>query len=64
MGVFAAQFLGPLVHVRHEGGDAAADGFAQNVAYLVGGDHQQTVQQLLHRQRLAGHDVGGAGVIR
>ena len=64
MGVFAAQLLCPLVHQRHKGGDAAADGLGQNVAHLVGGHHQQAIQQLLHRQRFTGHNVGGAGVVR
>ena len=36
----------------------------QDVARLVGGDDQHTVQQLLHRQRLTLHDVGGAAVLR
>ena len=64
MGILAAQLLRPPVHVRHKGGNAAADGLAQNVAHLVGGHHQQAVQQLLHRQVLAGQNVGGAGVLR
>ena len=64
VGVFAPQLLGALVHARHKGIHAAAQRFAQDVARLVGGDDQHTVQQLLHRQRFTFHDVGGAAVLR
>ena len=64
VGVFAPQLLGALVHARHKGIYAAAQRFAQDVARLVGGDDQHTVQQLLHRQRFTFHDVGGAAVLR
>ena len=63
MGVLAAQLLRPLVHLLHEGVHGAGHGLAQDVARLVGGDHQHAVQQLLHRQRLAHLDVGGAAVL-
>ena len=64
VGVFAPQLLGALVHALHKGIYAAAQRFAQDVARLVGGDDQHTVQQLLHRQRFTFHDVGGAAVLR
>ena len=64
VGVLAAQLLGALVHVGHEGIHRAVQRLAQHVARLVGGDDQHTVQQLLHRQGLALHDVGGAAVLR
>ena len=63
VGVLAAQLLGALVHVGHEGVHRAVQRFAQDVARLVGGDDQHTVEQLLHRQRFALHDVGGAAVL-
>ena len=63
MGILAAQLLGALVHLLHEGVHGAGYGLAQDVARLVGGDHQHAVQQLLHRQRLAHLDVGGAAVL-
>ena len=63
-GVLAPQLLRPLVHALHEALHAAAERLAEDVARLVGGDDQHTVQQLLHRQRFALHDVGGAAVLR
>ena len=63
VGVLAAQLLRPLVHLGHEGVHRAGHGLTQNVARLVGGDHQHAVQQLLHRQRLAHLDIGGAAVL-
>ena len=64
VGVFAAQLLSPLVHPLHEGGGGAVDGFGEDVAHLVGGNHHHTVEQLLHRQGLALHDVRCAAVLR
>ena len=64
VGVLAAQLLRPLVHALHEGVHGAGHRLAQDIARLVGGDDQHTVQQLLHRQRFTFHDVGGAAVLR
>ena len=64
VGVLAAQLLGALVHVGHEGVHRAVQRLTQDIARLVGGDDQHTVEQLLHRQRFALHDVGGAAVLR
>ena len=63
MGVLAAQLLRPLVHLLHEGVHGAGHGLAQNVARFVGGDHQHTVEKLLHRQRFTHLDVGGTAVL-
>ena len=62
VGVFAAQGLGPGVHLSHKGGHGTGDGLGQDLAGLVGGDHHHAVQQVLHRHDLAGLDARGAAV--
>ena len=64
VGVLTAQSRSLFIHGAHEGVHAAADLLRQNVARLVGGDDQHTLQQLLHRQHLPGPDAGGAAIRR
>ena len=63
VGVLHPQLLGPLVHQVHEGGDVPGHGHGQDVGGLVGGDHQQAVEQVMDGDLLPGHDVGGGGVV-
>ena len=62
VGAGAAKLRRPLVHQVHKGADGAADGLGQDVGRLVGGDDQQAIEQLLHRQHLADLYPGGAAV--
>ena len=62
MGVRAPQLRGPLVHPLHEGVDGPGHPLRQDVGGLVGGDHDDAVEQLLHRQLLPHLDAGVAAV--
>ena len=62
VGVLTADGVGPGVHVIHEGLDGAGDSLGQNVAGLVGGYHQDAVEELFHRQLLSYLDTGIAAV--
>lgn len=53
VGVLTADGVGPGVHVIHEGLDGAGDSLGQNVAGLVGGYHQDAVEELFHCQLLS-----------
>ena len=64
VGVLTPQSRSLFIHGAHEGVHAAADLLRQNVARLVGGDDQHTLQQLFHRQHLPGPDAGGAAIRR
>ena len=64
MGVLAAQLLGFVVHGIHKGLHAAADGFSQHVAGLIGGDHQHAGEVLFYRHDFAFLDVGRTAVLR
>ena len=64
MGVLTAQLLGFGVHPVHEAFHGAGDLFRQNGPGLVGGDHHQAVEQLLHRQNFPRLNAGGAAVLR
>ena len=63
VGVSAAQGLGLGIHHIHKGGDSACHLLAQDIASLVGGDHQHAVEHLLHRHGLTLLNTGGAAVI-
>ena len=62
--VFAAERGGAFVHLLHEVGDMAlaAHGLGKNVARLVCGDDEHTLQQLLDREDLARLDARCAAV--
>ena len=62
VGVLAAKGFGLGVHGVHKGGDGAGVPLRQNVAGLVGGDDEHTLQKLLHRHDLPGLDPGAAAV--
>lgn len=49
VGVLAAEGFGLGVHGVHKGGDGAGVPLRQNVAGLVGGDDEHTLQKLFHR---------------
>ena len=59
VGVLTAQLLRLGVHLVHEGIHGSGHRLRQDVAGLVGGDHQHTVEQVLHRHGLSGLDAGG-----
>ena len=52
-----AQGRRAAIHLRHEGGDRAAAVQRQRHGGVVAGLQQQTVEQLLHRQHLAGLQI-------
>ena len=62
VGVLAAEGFGLGVHGVHKGGDGADVPLRQNVAGLVGGDDEHTLQKLLYRHDLPGLDPGAAAV--
>ena len=51
-GVIHAQLLGPLVHALHKGLLAAGDGLAQRHGAVVGADHANGLEHLIHRHLL------------
>ena len=62
VGVLTAQIRRLGVHGCHKGGHGAGDRLRQNVAGLVGGDHQHAVQQVPYRHGLTDLDAGGTAV--
>ena len=63
VGVLAAESLRLGVHLLHKGADGAGHRLRQDGPCLVGGDDEEALEQLPHRQDLSRLDPGGGAVV-
>ena len=62
VGAAHPQFLGPLVHLLHEGGDVPGHRDGQGIGCFVGRSQQQAVEEVAHGDLLPRLQAGGGGV--